>query len=130
MNKRKILILAFIFVLFLGIFGYNYIYKDHRNISAEKAEFTLNTTDFIKEFNTNSKIAITKYLDKTIQLKGKVTEVEQSNFMLDDFIVCYTDSLTLTQIQEKSIIIVKGRNIGYDELLEYIKLDQVTFINN
>jgi len=130
MNKRKILIFASFLILFVGIFGYNYIYKENRNISEEKAAFTLITNDFITEFNTNPKIAITKYLDKTIQLKGKVTELEQSNFMLNDVIVCYTDSLTLSQVQESSVIIVKGRSIGYDELLEVIKLDQVTIINN
>ena len=130
MNKRKFFYLIIILVLLSGIIGYNYIYKSHRNISEEKATFTFLTVDFIKEFNTDIESSVEKYLDKTLQLKGKVTEIEQGNFMLDDVIVCYTDSITLLKIKKDKVINVKGRSIGYDELLDLIKLDQVTITNN
>lgn len=130
MNKRKILMSISVIILLSGIIGYNYMYKSHRNISEEKATFMLDSKSFVKEYATNIDASITKYLDKTIQLKGKVTEIEKDNFTLDNIIVCYTDSITITQIINNKVISVKGRSIGYDELLDLIKLDQVTITNN
>lgn len=130
MRKRKFFYLIIVILLLTGFIGYNYIYKSHRNISEEKAKYTVNATSFIKEFNNDVEASITKYLDKTIQLKGKITEIEQSNFMLNNAIVCYTDSITLTQIKKDLVVTVKGRSIGYDELLEFLKFDQITIINN
>jgi hypothetical protein len=130
MRKRKFFYLIIVILFLTGFIGYNYIYKSHRNISEEKAKYTVNAVSFIKEFNNDIEASITKYLDKTIQLKGKITEIEQSNFMLNNAIVCYTDSITLTQIKKDLVVTVKGRNIGYDELLEFLKFDQITIINN
>jgi hypothetical protein len=130
MNKRKILFFVSFFILLIGFFGYNYLYKNHRNISEEKADFVILTSELIKEFNNKLEVSTLKYLDKTIELSGKVTEIEEDNFMLDNMIVCYADSVTLTHIKKDILIRVKGRSIGYDELLEFIKLDQVTIINH
>lgn len=130
MNKRKFFYLISILAILSVVIGYNYMYKNHRNISAEKAEFVIEASDFIKEYNTDIETSITKYLDKTIQLKGEVTEVDVESFTLNNVIICYADSITLKKVKPNSVINVKGRSIGYDELLEYVKLDQVTIINN
>ena len=130
MNKRKIFFLVCILILLSVLIGYNYIYKNHRNISEEKAAFSVVSTSLIKEYTQNISTTTAKYLDKTIQLKGKVTEIEQDYFVLDDVIVCYSDSITMSQTTIDKVINVKGRSIGYDELLDLIKLDQVTIINN
>jgi hypothetical protein len=130
MNKRNVFFLVSILALLSGLIGYNYIYKNHRNISEEKAAFSVVPSSLIKEYAQDISTTTAKYLDKTIQLKGKVTEIEQDNFVLDDVVVCYSDSITMSQITIDKVINVKGRSIGYDELLDLIKLDQVTIINN
>ena len=63
-------------------------------------------------------------------ISGKVTEVEleNNNFTLDDAVLCYTDSIRIKEIKKNTNIVVKGRSIGYDELLELIKLDQVFIV--
>lgn len=129
MRKRKYL-LFFLFILILSIIiGYNYMYKEHRDISSEKADFTLTSKELMNEYKIDLDDATTKFLDKTIQLDGIVTDVESDNFTLNDVIICYTDSITIQNINITEEVKVKGRSIGYDELLEYIKLDQVTIIN-
>jgi len=130
MSKRKFLYLISSLIVLSVYVGYNYMYKSHRDISKEKALFTMNSIELIKEYTANLETATATYLDKTIQLKGVVTEVDEESFTLNEVIVCYTDNITLLNIKNDSSIIVKGRNIGYDELLENIKLDQVTIINN
>lgn len=112
------------------IIGYNYMYKEHRNISTEKAEFNTTAEVLIKEYINDLETNINRYLDKIIQLKGTITEVDKESFTLNKVIVCYADSITLSSVENNSSVIVKGRNIGFDELLELIKLDQVTIINN
>lgn len=106
------------------------MYKDHRNINEEDALYTLESIDLIKEFSMDINASVTKYLDKTIEVKGLVTEKEKDNFTLGENIICYTDSVTLLQVLKNKVVIVKGRSIGYDELLDLIKIDQVSIIND
>jgi superfamily I DNA and RNA helicase len=111
-----------------GVLGYNYIYKEHRNISFEKAEFHLTSKDLIEDYQLNVDKATTKYLNKVVQISGKITDVENDNFTIDDVIVCYSDSVTIQSLKINITVTMKGRNIGYDELLENIKLDQSSII--
>lgn len=130
MRKRKYLLLFFLILILSVIIGYHYLYKDHRDISTEKAQFTKNSKELIDEYQKNFQATTTKYLDKTIEVEGNVTDVENDSFTLNNTIVCYTDSVTIKEIKLATEIKVKGRSIGYDELLDYIKLDQVTIIKN
>ncbi len=130
MTKRKFYYLLSILILLSGVIGYNYIYQEHRNIAKENAQFIKESKDLIDEYQNDIETTTTKYLDKTIEIVGKVTAIDTDNFTLNNGIICYTDSLTMRKIKLATVIKVKGRSIGYDELLEYIKFDQITLINN
>ena len=130
MRKRKYLVVFLLTLILSVIIGYNYMYKEHRNISSEKADFILNSQDLVNEYQIDLDEATAKYLDKTIELSGKVTDVESDNFTLNNVVICYSDSLTIQSLNITDNIKAKGRSIGYDELLEHIKLDQVTIINH
>lgn len=130
MTKRKFFYLVSILILLSGFIGYNYIYQDHRDIAKENAQFRKKAKELIEEYQHNIQAATSKYLDKTIEIEGGVTAIDTDNFTLNNGIVCYTDSLTMRKIKLETAIKVKGRSIGYDELLEYIKFDQITIINN
>ena len=67
-----------------------------------------------------------KYLDKTVLIKGIVSDIQEEAFVLASVIYCYADSLTLSAVQTADQVEAKGRFIGFDELLETIKIDQVT----
>lgn len=128
MHKRKYIYVSIIILALSLIVAYNYIYKEHRNISEEKAAFTLTSIEFIKEYNNDIELATKKFLDKTIQVSGTITEIDKDNFTLDNAVVCYADSIVLERIKKNLRIEVKGRSIGYDELLELIKLDQINIV--
>ena len=130
MTKRKFFYLLSILILLSGVIGYNYIYQEHRNIAEENAQFKKNSKELIEEYQHDIEATTTKYLDKTIEISGEVTAIDTHNFTLNNGIICYTDSLTMVKIKLATAIKVKGRSIGYDELLEYIKFDQITLINN
>ena len=129
MFKRKHLYFSIVLLALSVVIVYNYMYKEHRDIQTEKADFKFQTKLFANEFSEDIIKASALYLDKTIQLTGIVTEIESDNFTLDDVVVCYTDSITIKKISLKNTFLVKGRSIGYDELLGLIKLDQVTIMN-
>jgi hypothetical protein len=128
--KKKILILFTLLIVSLFV-GYNYIYKNHRNIAVEKAEYIVSVNGLVDDFNQNDSLSNVKYLDKTIDLKGRITNIDLSSnsIMIDDKMnVIFTDSIP-KNISENQTINVKGRFIGYDDILEEFKMDQVSIIN-
>lgn len=126
MSKSKIVLIAFFVGLISAFLILNYIYKDHRDISSEEAAFTVEASEMIKEFTTAPEESSNKYLDKTVLIKGTISEIEEDAFVLESVIYCYADSLTLSTLQTADEVEAKGRFIGFDELLETIKIDQVT----
>lgn len=126
---KKLLIIILI-LLIGGFIGYKYIYQSHRDIQGEKAEFTVDATDLAGEFSENQDSATKKYLNKTIVVKGTLTEIEDNSMMLNDAAYCTFDSNhNISKSNLNSKYTIKGRCIGYDELLEVIKLDQASIVN-
>lgn len=126
---RKYLILIVIIVL-AAFIGYNYLYKDHRNIEGENAQYSLTAHQIHSEFNIDPIVSQNKYLNKTIEISGNVSEINENEITINDMVFCQFSEKTIQQeIKLNSKITIKGRFIGYDDLLEQIKLDQC-IINN
>ena len=124
---RKYLYL--IILILLVIIGYNYLYKNHRDITIEKPEFVLSSTSLMSEFSNNPSEAQLKYLNKTIEVSGIVSEVNQNNLTLTEQVFCQFSENTNSSTKVDSVIKVKGRLIGYDDLLEQVKLDHCIILN-
>lgn len=124
MRIRNIIIAA-VLLLIIGYVGYNYLYKDHRDIASETVDMTLTSSSLMAQFNLTESPDI---LNKTILVTGVVTSLEKEVVVLDEIIHC---SLIRTQDNPKlgQSIQIKGRCIGYDELFEIVKLDQCSIIN-
>lgn len=112
-------------ILIIAIVGYNYLYKDHRNIESEKVQFSLTAQQMHSEFKNDIDLSQDKYLNKTMEISGLVSEKNETEITIDDKVFCqFSKKITKQGIQPNSKITVKGRFIGYDDLLEQIKLDQ------
>ncbi|GAA3598554.1 hypothetical protein Q4Q39_19915 [Flavivirga amylovorans] len=120
MKKRIILILLVI----VCAVAYLYIYKDHRNIETEIPVFVVTANSIGSEFSNASLKSEKKYLNKTIIVSGVVSEINQNNLTINDKIFCQFNNVISFPIKIGSEIKIKGRVIGYDDLLEQIKLDQ------
>jgi len=125
MKKWLVIIVVLIVVAFIG---YNYIYQDHRTIENETAKFVMNSKEIENQFSTNIKTAEDLYLNKTIEVSGLISEVNTNNITLDDKVFCQFSEAIKASIKENSNLKIKGRVIGYDDLLEQVKLDQCTII--
>lgn len=128
MNKK--ILLGILILLIAAITIYRYTYQDHRNISREKATYTLTIAVLEKEFTANDSLASAKYQDQTIALSAQVTEVDFENkaVILNHKLYAVFDSLPKNIVSGKSIKI-KGRFLGYDELIGEFKMDQSSIIH-
>ena len=120
--KKKLLIVLVI-VLIFGFVGYKYVYKDHRDVSSEEASFKITLADLKADFEKNDSIANTKYLDKAIAIYGEVTSLDLET---NEIIVDSNLSATINgkvNVKKGDKVTVKGRFIGYDDLLEEYKMD-------
>ena len=127
-NKKLYWSLLRIF-LPLFIIGSVFIYftynKPHTDFSKSRSEFTIESKDLISFYQIDIDNANAKYLDKILLLTGIVTETEENIIILDNGIVCSLDHSQVTneKINLGSKISVKGRCIGYDDLLEEVRID-------
>ena len=130
MNKKKKVIL--ITVLMVGIFGissyYYVMYGGARNLSTEETAFTVSSKSIVNEFDSNIEKSNKKYLEKAIAIKGTITEITGKEVIIDHLIVCNLKDLD-TSIKKNQVVTLKGRVVGYDDLMGELKLDQCFVIN-
>lgn len=124
MKKKYLVLLLVIVIVFIG--AYNYIYKDHRNIKSEAASATLASTKLVESFLESPKKADSLYLDKTVEITGKVTSIGDSDLVLDEKVFCTFESIP--DVELNANVTIKGRCIGFDDLLEEVKIDQCSII--
>ncbi|WP_452223407.1 OB-fold protein [Lacinutrix chionoecetis] len=127
---KKKLWIAILLIATIVIVGYNYIYKEHRNISSERADHTISSTSLSNDFINDTNNSESKYLNKTIEVTGIISEINENDITLNDIVFCnFASGVNTKSLKLKTPVTIKGRCIGYDDLLEQVKLDQCTIIN-
>lgn len=110
---------------------YNYTFNSkHRNIADEAAAITLSANELFTQFQQDESLATANNLDKVIEIRGKITSVEANEITLDDKISANLNTEIMPKVVHGISITIKGRCVGYDELLEVVKIDQAIIINN
>jgi hypothetical protein len=126
-SKRLVLV---VFVFFLGSIGlYLFIAKDHRNIEVEDVVYAVSAKQLMDDFENNHEKAILKYSNQTITVSGVAKQVSNRSLVFHDKIHCSFND-TFASVLPQSLITVKGRCVGFDDLLGEIKLDQCNFVSN
>lgn len=129
MYKRKTIVLMSLFfvallIIFFGIKTYN---KPHIDIKNSTPEFTINSQKIVDEFQNNEVLANKKYLDKIIQIKGKISKIEatekndiiitiQSDDMGLSSVICHLlpeENKNLNLLKQNQSITLKGICTGY-----------------
>lgn len=124
---KKIIIIIIVLVA-TGIFSYQYVSKNHRNIAKEEASYQFTSNELASQFAINPDQSESKYLNQVIEVKGSISEVNELEIVLDNTVVCLFQNTPNLPSKNKTLIL-KGRFIGYDNLLEQLKLDQCIIIN-
>lgn len=80
------------YILLLAVIGLSTAYfmynKPHKNIQKAEADFSLNAADLFTEYESNEETANTKYLDKVVEVEGKIQSIKtedngQTSVVLD-----------------------------------------------
>ncbi|MBK8451298.1 MAG: hypothetical protein IPL42_15275 [Saprospiraceae bacterium] len=74
--KKKIFIVLFLVALGAAYYGYRQYNKPFANLKEAKADFVLEPSTWMAEFEQDEVAALNKYLNKVIELEGAITEVQ------------------------------------------------------
>ncbi|MEO9501272.1 hypothetical protein [Nonlabens ulvanivorans] len=123
----KKILFGFLLIGFIAIIGYNYLYQDHVDVEQSKSSASFTSQVLIELFTDQDLQNDQRALDQIIEVKGKVTNVEKNTIILDEQI--FIEMVADEKLKENQLIIIKGRCLGYDELLEEVKIDQAILTN-
>ena len=130
MSKKTKIIGFLIGVVLLLLVTLIYVfYGGSRNIATEEAEFIIPSKVINAEFTADVAKATLNYSDKTIAISGKVTAFSDSIVTIDNTIIC-NFSTPDASIKTDQSVSIKGRLVGFDDLMGELKLDQCSIYKN
>ncbi len=124
MKTKRVLILAVLAIVIIGIsIGLYMFYKPSKTYERVDPDFYLSVEQLIEDFKNDEQIANHTYLDKIIQIEGKVVSVSTANHgkgyvsFIDqmDGLTCTFDSIQssfLNNVQPGDMLTIKGRCDG------------------
>jgi len=129
MKKRNKIIIALVVIIIAGILAFpsikNYLVYSYgkRDVQSEAAAFTITSKNIVAEFTANTEASNKKYLEKPVAVSGVITAATDKAIILDNTVDCnFTTADPSLKIGQS--VTVKGRVVGYDDLLGELKLDQ------
>ncbi|SHG46313.1 hypothetical protein [Flagellimonas flava] len=127
MNRRKwtFAVLVAFFTLAMVWLGYAFLSGEHRSISEEEAVFDLSAEQLFMDWNREGG---KRFVDQTIIASGTITEMEKNSVILDNKIQVNFIDMAL-ELSNGDSLAIKGRCVGYDDLLELVKIDQASIVN-
>jgi hypothetical protein len=129
---KRIFFTCFILLIIGSIAAWYILTEKFEDTTKQKAEFSVNATDFIKEFQTSDSAANKKYTEKMIIVTGRVSETENADStvnikMIDPITESYIifafqqqNALEAKSLKEGDSVSIKGSCSGgvYSEILE------------
>ena len=128
-NTFKIVSLIFVvFSIFILLVFKKYIYKKHENISLKNPDLVISADKLYYDFINFTDSSNSKYLNKIIIIDGNLISLDDRNILLSPGISILLEKST-TEINRKEEIKIKGRCLGFDNILMEVKIDKATLIN-
>ena len=120
-KKSKWFLTILILGLIVAFSAYKYAYKAHETTEELKADYKGNSNNFLTKISTDADI----WLNKTVELSGEITSKDEKGITLSNSIYCqFREDVNFVLLAKGQQITVKGQVIGYDDLLEELKLNQ------
>ena len=125
-KNKTVFIIISIVILSVGIISvYQYIYRSPKKTVEIAPDYKGNANEFNYLVTDN----LSHWIRKIVQITGKVTQVNEDGILLNGTIYCqFEDIHDLQSITENQNIVIKGKLVGFDELLMEIKLNQCIII--
>ena len=120
-KKNKFFITVLMLFSSIGIVIYTYTMRAPTTIENKKIDFTGSAEELLLKITDHTE----EWQDKIVVVSGEVTSSDDKGIMLSRKIYCQLKQVTdFQKINLSKNISLKGRIIGYDDLLEELKLDQ------
>lgn len=126
LSKRSKVFLVLLLVAVVGAgVAYSIIYKPHPTTENQEAAFTGTAEAFKSAVAADQN----KWQNAIVKISGTLSEVNENGSVMEESIFCqFTDTKVSASLSTNSKVTVKGRFIGYDDLLEEIKLDNCIIV--
>lgn len=120
-KKSKIFLVFLIVSILIGVVVFKYSMKPPEKIETKEVAFNGTSDTFLSKIQENAVI----WQDKVIVLQGTITSKDEKGITLSNQIYCqFREDIDFTSLKNNDAIKLKGRVMGYDDLLEELKLDQ------
>ena len=120
-KKSKWILIILVLGLIVAYGGYKYAYKPHETTEELKADYTGKSNDFLIKVSENADA----WLNKTVELSGEITSKDEKGITLSNSIYCqFREDVNFNSLETGQQLSLKGQVIGYDDLLEELKLNQ------
>jgi hypothetical protein len=123
LKKNKVVFIASVMmVLVVGVVNvYQYISMSPKDVVEITPEYVGDATEFNFLVTDN----LSYWTGKVVQIDGKVTELTEYGVVINGTIFCqFENGDDLQSIVENQQINIKGKLVGFDEILMEIKLNQ------
>lgn len=126
----KKIILSLMILLVFGFLGYEYIMTSgERNLDSEKTEFILTSKAILSEYSLNIELSNKKYLEKAVAISGVVTSVKNHEVIIDNIVICNFTTID-KNIKIDQNVSIKGRVVGFDDLMGELQMDKCILNTN
>lgn len=115
-----LIVVAIVSFFSIRYYAYN---GGKRDIASEATDFKVSSKTIVTEFTKSLDASNKKYLEKSVAVSGIVTSINDKEVILDNSVNC-NFLIVNTAVKKDQRITVKGRVVGYDDLLGEVKLDQ------
>ena len=120
-KNKKWLIPGIIFLLLGTTIFFNYIYKPHKTTEELNVEFNGEASYFLTSLKQNTK----PWLNKTVVLTGNISSIDTKGIIINKSIYCqFRKDINFKSLTTNQSVTIKGVVIGYDDLLEELKINQ------
>ncbi len=124
LKKNKKLFLVSILVL-VGLYTYSYVFQETETTEEIEVVFTGSSENLISKINEG-----TTYTSKAVVINGNISTINDEGIVIDERVFCqFTNPNTIQKLKKNQSVKVKGIIIGYDDLLNELKLNQCIIKN-
>jgi uncharacterized protein (UPF0333 family) len=129
-KKSKIFLSILAILVVVGIAGYFYLYQSHTSINDMEVVYKGSAEEFQSKMEANAD-AWSKAGDKVVELTGTITAKDVKGISMDgNFYFQLEEGTSTENLKKDQKIQIKGRIIGYDDLLGELKLDKAIILKN
>lgn len=122
-NKTAVIFTSLVF-LSIGFWSaYQYVFSAPLTTNEIAAEYQGSAEDFKQLLQSDYE----KWNNTIVQISGTITKINEEGILLNHDVYCQFEDKQINVIED-DVITLKGRVIGYDELLEETKLNQCIII--